>query len=251
MHSKWASATAIGTSHLRSGQPKQDSLKVTAFDDDSFFACVSDGAGSASQSKLGSWLACRFLSDKFKRWNNISDDTPPEQIIWEWIEDYRDLIATFASKKGIERREFACTLACVFVTKNKYIALHVGDSCIVSDENNEWQTIFWPENGEYASTTYFLTDDPSPKLNVRRSPLTSKNFAIFSDGINSVALSYQTQTAFPGFFDAMFSQIHQSKEDGYMRETSSALLVFLNSERLCEKTDDDKSLVLISRNHES
>lgn len=248
MNWKWAAASAIGTSHQKSGAPKQDSFKVSSFENDALFACVSDGAGSAAYSKLGSWLACRLLSEKFKDWCFRFNGVPNEYFIWQWIDEYRDTISRYAEIKGVSRRQFACTLACVFVRNENIVVMHVGDSCIVTGKDNNWDTIFWPENGEYASSTYFLTDDPSPKLNILIDKLNVDHIAVFSDGLNCVALSYDEKVAFPGFFNNMFDHISKSPESKYMQSTSKELNQFLNSERLCEHTDDDKTLILIT-NH--
>ncbi len=54
------SACEIGTSHVRSGRPCQDSVAhsiVRTKRGNVFISVVSDGAGSAAHSEIGSWLA--------------------------------------------------------------------------------------------------------------------------------------------------------------------------------------------------
>jgi hypothetical protein len=43
--------------------------------------------------------------------------------------------------------------------------IHVGDGACAVRLNNarSWLVPSWPAQGEYASTTYFVTDDPKPR----------------------------------------------------------------------------------------
>ena len=65
---RWAAASEIGTSHLRSGDRLQDAYAVSRMSDDHIFAVVSDGAGTAEFGAYGAWLVCRFLTVRFREW---------------------------------------------------------------------------------------------------------------------------------------------------------------------------------------
>lgn len=53
---RWAAASTIGTSHIRSGSRLQDAYAVSSIGDEHIFAIVSDGAGSAKYGAYGAWL---------------------------------------------------------------------------------------------------------------------------------------------------------------------------------------------------
>ena len=243
---RWAAASAIGTSHLKKNQQKQDSFKVKEINE-GFVACVSDGAGSSSHSKLGSWLLCRELSKRFNESIEETNQLPHQDLVWNWIDEIRDKFISYTQKKEIKLREFACTLVLLAVYKDKFISMSLGDSCIVGAVNDVWGVIDWPENGEYASTTYFITDQPSPRIRFFEGQCNHSLFALFSDGLNDVALVNKEQRAFEGFFDPMFKPLTSSNDCGHLSSISQHLKDFLESDFVCNRTDDDKTLILISK----
>ncbi|MNN95437.1 hypothetical protein D3C76_1303440 [compost metagenome] len=71
-------------------------------------------------------------------------------------------------------------------------------------------------------------------------------FALFSDGLEAVALEQATQQPFARFFDPMLKPVDQMGGEGRLVELSGALARYLDSPALCERTDDDKTLILVS-----
>ncbi|MGG5242655.1 protein phosphatase 2C domain-containing protein [Pseudomonas lurida] len=151
-----------------------------------------------------------------------------------------------AQKRGVTRRQFAATLVMLVVFKDQVLALQIGDSALVARKAGVWEAICWPENGEFASTTYFVTDDPEVRLHTYRFDREHDAFALFSDGLESVALEQATQQPFARFFDPMIKPVDQAWADGRLAELSDALARYLQSPSLCERTDDDKTLILVS-----
>lgn len=243
---RWAAASEIGTSHIRNSVRLQDAYAVSVIGDDCIFAIVSDGAGSAEFSAFGAWLVCRSLTVRFRDWFRENSELPKDEAIAEWIDEIRDRIAAIADRRETTPRQFASTLAAVVSTPDETLTLHIGDSAVVGRRNEEWDVLCWPENGEYASTTFFVTDDPEPRLNIARYAREHDAFALFSDGVGDLALSHSEQTASPQFFTPMLRPVDNAQSAGRLPELSAKLRTYLAGPAICERTDDDKTLILIS-----
>jgi len=213
---------------------------------DCIFAVVSDGAGSAKFGVYGAWLVCRTLTVRFREWLQDNSELPSDELLVDWIDDLRDRISAIADQRESTPRQFAATLAAVLITPDELLTLHIGDSAIVGRRCTDWDVLCWPENGEYASTTYFVTDDPEPRLNIARKPREHDAFALFSDGVGDLALSHSEQTAHEKFFVPMMRPVDAATEDGRLPDLSSKLRGYLAGTAVCKRTDDDKTLVLIS-----
>lgn len=244
---RWAAASKIGTSHQRLGTRKQDAYRVSRQGEDSLCAVISDGAGSASHGGEGASLVCRWLTANVKQWLLAHDCLPDDEQVLCWVDDTRDRLSEIATKRDVTRRQFAATLVMLIAHRDEMLALQVGDSALVGRKDGAWEAICWPENGEFASTTYFVTDDPTVRLRSYRLPLEHDAFAMFSDGLESVALEHLSHQPYPRFLDPMIKPVDLADGHGRLRELSKALGRYLESPGLCDRTDDDKTLILISR----
>jgi serine/threonine protein phosphatase PrpC len=243
---RWAAASRIGTSHLRAGTRKQDAYSISVLPQGAICVIVSDGAGSAGHGGEGASLLCRCLMVKMRSWLKSSHDLPSDEQTMGWLDELRDQLADAASKRGVTRRQFAATLVMLVVKDSQLLALQIGDSALVARRAGAWEAICWPENGEFASTTYFVTDDPEVRLRTARLPLEHDAFALFSDGIENLALDHQAVLPHARFFEPMIRPVDQSQESGKLIKLSSALAQYLDSPAVCDRTDDDKTLVLLS-----
>jgi hypothetical protein len=249
----WVGACSIGSSHIRAGTRCQDNaacIELPAADDNVLLAIVSDGAGSAEFSSAGSQLvvACfaRCAVSHFKAGRPFEEIT--EELIREWLDNIRDHIFRSAVLRATKPRQMAATLIAAIVCSNRAIVCHVGDgACVLRrKENNGWEMPSWPAHGEYASSTYFVTDDPQPNLQFMSIDGEFSELALFSDGIERLALDFLNKTAFDRFFDPMFAPLAKLAP-GRDRALSATLRKYLDSPRVIERTDDDKSLLLARR----
>jgi serine/threonine protein phosphatase PrpC len=243
---RWASASVIGTSHIQNGDRIQDANAVYELSNGCIFAVVSDGAGSAKFGAAGARLVCRLLSVRLREWVDKNSELPSDEDFWNWIDELRDRISAVAARRGTVRRQFAATLAAVIIMPGRTVTLQIGDSAVVGRKDGEWDVLCWPENGEYASSTYFFTDDPEPRLNIIRHPPEYDAFALFSDGIGDLALSHLEHAAHSRFFDPMIRPIDVALGEGRLVELSTKLATYLADSLVCERTDDDKTIILIS-----
>lgn len=243
---RWASASVVGRSHIQNGDRLQDAYAVSELDNGWIFAVVSDGAGSAKFGAFGAWLTCRSLLVQFREWVHENSELPTDEDLSDWIDELRRRISAIAAHRGTVPRQFAATLVAIVVAPDEAVTLQIGDSAIVGRKNGEWNVLCWPENGEYASSTYFVTDDPEPRLNIIRHSREHDAFALFSDGVGDLALLHLKRTAHPRFFDPMMRPIDVASGEGRLVELSAKLATYLAGPSVCERTDDDKTLILIS-----
>jgi hypothetical protein len=246
----WVGACSTGSSHLRAGTGCQDNascIELVTADDSVLVATISDGAGSAEFSALGSRLVVECFARctiSYLRAGKPADDIS-EEIVREWLDDVRERIFYCAKKLNVAPRQMAATLVGVIVCSRCAILCHIGDgACVLRRKGNSgWEVPSWPAHGEYASSTYFLTDDPQPHLKFFMLEGEFSELALFSDGLERLALDFTNKSPFNPFFDAMFAPLSKS-DPGRNRALSVSLRKYLDSPRVTERTDDDKSLVL-------
>lgn len=243
---RWASASVTGTSHIQNGDRLQDAHAVSRLGNGCIFAVVSDGAGSATFGAHGAWLTCRFLSVRFRKWVTANSNLPTNEKLADWIDELRGQISGIADRRGTVPRQFAATLAAIVVAPDEAVTLQIGDSAIVGRKGDDWDVLCWPENGEYASSTYFVTDYPDPRLNIIRHPREHDAFALFSDGVGDLALSHLERAAHTRFFDPMIRPVDVASGEGRLVELSAKLATYLAGPSVCDRSDDDKTLILVS-----
>ncbi len=252
---RFASASVIGSSHIKTGAPCQDAHKAAVLrgrDAEVFAAALSDGAGSAQFSDVGSRTVCRHLLEATATYvDRTGGATPPTEMeVRTWIGDARAEIYGYAESAGFIARDFACTLLFCILGKNWAVYAQIGDGamCVPTEVPNEWCWICWPQKGEYANTTRFLTDQNWTEfLTIESHTKCVNEIAMFTDGIENLALVQATMLVHSPFLNGMLPSVRQSEATGADAELNEKLAAFLSSGRVLERTDDDKTLVLASR----
>lgn len=249
----WASAACKGTSHEKSGVRLQDALccsSISLSDKSFFIGVVSDGAGSASFGGEGASIVCRTIITSAREYLRERNSLPSNTTVEFWIDKVRDRISFAAEKRNLTSRDFAATLICVLTDGFDTLLIHIGDGCAVfrNSLSNKWMSPSWPEQGEFASTTYFITDEIDLHLRLTKIIEPISSVVIFSDGLERLALNFALQIPFDGFLDSMIKPLSLSKEvkkDFFLSET---LRNYLGSEVINARTDDDKSLIIAFKN---
>lgn len=253
---KYVFASVIGTSHERSGIPCQDmsECKVFTCSDGSpvLVAVVADGAGSAQRAEIGASLACSLFLDEmnalFECDGTVHNIT--RQFVENWIIRFQNEVSLRAETDGLESRDFACTILAAAIGADCAAFLQVGDGAIIISSQEEpdfYGWVFWPQQGEYANTTYFATGtEVFDKLEYVSINQYIDEIALLTDGMQSLVLHYETRTAFVPFFKPIFQWLRLGNENSLDRFTSS-LISYLSSEKVNEHTNDDKTLILATR----
>lgn len=246
---RYVAASVQGASHLKANTPCQDYCTAIELHEANLLLLMcSDGAGSASRSELGSEISCRTLSDEIVRFAQRGGHTldVARETALEWLQAVRLKLETQANAIGLMPRDLACTLVAALVDDHGAAFLQIGDgSVVVVSGDSEYDVIFWPEQGEYANTTFFVTGpDAEDRLRVEVRSSLIRDIALFTDGLQHIALRYQSKTAHPPFFAPMFARLRADEDWSGLGEP---LKKFLGSEAVTKRTDDDCTLVLASR----
>lgn len=246
---KVLSDRALGTSHKLSGLPCQDAELSTCYktsDQEILFLCCSDGAGSAGLSHKGSEAACLGLWLSIEQ--TLSSGTPLNQLtrdhIVSWYRETAAILCREAESLNVQPRELACTLLGALVGNDSSVFFQLGDGAIVTSSEGGYRPVFWPQSGEYVNETNFLTDsnlEGEVLFEIRQTRI--NEIALFTDGLQPMVLDYAQKSAHPDFFSTMFKTLHA----GNVNDLGAPFKQFLNSSKVNERTDDDKSLLLAVR----
>src|SRR5271165_1357618 len=199
----WAAARSVGTSHIKAGKSCEDfaaCLEVTGPYDTILIAVASDGAGSARHSATGSWITTRAFVEAAANYVKQGHDLKlfSVDLARHWLDNIRDRIGAAASRIGVMPRELAATLVGCLIGTDCCAFMHVGDGGFVFRTKNEpiWSVPTWPAQGEYAATTFFVTDEPEPHVQFVNLSQPVDEIAVFSDGMERLALEFATKSPF-------------------------------------------------------
>jgi hypothetical protein len=172
---------------------------------------------------------------------------PDDDTVWEWLDLVRDRIALAAAARNLVPRDFAATLVAAFIAGDHILLLHVGDGAAVMRGAQGWMAPSWPAAGEYASMTNFVTDDPVAELRTTRLDEAIDAIAVFTDGIERLALNFVERQPHAPFFEGVIRPLQSGFHVGRNGALCAALKAYLDGERINARTDDDKTLVLALR----
>jgi hypothetical protein len=237
-----------GSAHHINGLPCQDASGSSIVAD--VLVCVlSDGAGSAKLSHLGSRIivdeSLQFFRDYFGKTEApqiVMRDLGPKQGEW-LIELIRERIARAAIEHNESEYEFAGTLLVAVISKSRTIFYQVGDGVWCACKSGILGAVTWPEQGEFAGQTAFVTSSTAIKSLQCFAVEGCVDFVVgMTDGLERLSLDLQARVPHLGFCAPLISALRNAD---CLADYASKLEVFLASPRVCERTDDDKSLALI------
>lgn len=148
---KFIFASVVGTSHAKSESPCQDAshcrLLKTSDGSPVLVAVVSDGAGSALRSEVGSALTCSLFVEEmkslFELGGAVRDITP--DFARGWLIRLHNEIALRAEAEELKPRDFASTVLAAVVGLDLAAFIQIGDGAIVIAAQEE------PEEYNYAN----------------------------------------------------------------------------------------------------
>jgi hypothetical protein len=147
-------------------------------------------------------------------------------------------------------RDLSTTLLGVVWTPGHVAALQVGDGWIVAESSGSMRALIPPVKGEYFNETIFVTSSGFAE-HARYEVIAGEEvsgIAVLTDGLEMVSMDLTDGTPHEPFFRRLFELARDPDEDAEAQEREIREL--LRSERICERTDDDKTLILAVRSRE-
>jgi hypothetical protein len=239
-------ASVLGASHSATQMRCQDYnsfVTVGTGETATLIIAVADGAGTAPSSYHGAKTAVdtsiRRITESLQSRSAIDCD-----FLRRIFRETRDDVLRVADEYQHPSRDYACTLLIAVANESTTVVGQLGDGAIVLDDG-ELRAATWPQQGEYANATHFLVQDDALDKVVLAQFSASRRIAVFSDGLQNVALRYDDQTPHEPFFAPFFSYLETSTKSD--TTILNEMIAFLESKGLSSRTDDDKTLVLAVR----
>ncbi len=247
-------ASVAGVAHLAVGAGCQDACAAQLLSGPEsspvLVLAAADGAGSAALSGAGAELACQTLLAECAAWlaDAPAEDWTPAAAE-KMLQQVRTALGRLAADTGQPIREFACTLLGAVVAADRALFLQIGDGAIVIGAPNQgYRPVFWPQTGEYANETYFVTDIAAAthlECAILSEPVAE--LSLLTDGLQRLALHYQTRQAHEPFFRPLFQRLRAHPEPGCPAILATALERLLAGPAINQRTHDDKTLILATR----
>ena len=254
-------SSVTGTSHAGNGRPCADACVVRELalsrGGSLLVAAVADGAGDSPFAHVGARIACDVVLELAREWAGEGDlagqaaerdlTSFDREEVRSWLESVRLRIDAEAVREDRPPRDYSCTLVVALVDDSWAVFFQIGDGAAVYRKGDGGYALpFWPQNGEYANSTWFVTDEDAA---VRaQSALTEDvhEIALITDGLQGLALRLATRDVHSPFFEPMFERLRGEPEEG-LPVLGGGLERFLDSAAVNQRTDDDKTLVLATR----
>lgn len=248
---RWASSSRQGQNHVTAQIECQDAHRIRELSLGVLIAAVADGAGSASKSRDGANAAVDILCDFLARFLVPSNPTEAElaDLLKRAFFFVGKAIQDAADHDKCSLADYHTTLSCAVATPDALAVAQVGDGAIVCwDDPGKLQTVSYPEHGEYANSTFFVTELPyrQDHLHIVVSPRRCQGIALTTDGLIDIAFEDPLGGCKPWtpFFGPLIDRVANAP---LSEDLNSRMDAFLGSAKIRESTTDDLTLVIAVR----
>lgn len=251
MESIWhiIGASVQGTSHQERDIPCQDAHAYRLLPEGVALVAVADGAGSAERSDEGARWAVEHVIASVQA--GLAEGSPEDDVGWEallteaFIQAGQALVQRAEAEDALPR-DFATTLTCALVSHDRLAVGQIGDGIVVAKgKDGGLFAAVLPQRGEYANETFFLTTaEALQQLEVQIYTQPIEALAVMTDGLIRLAINLANHEPHSPFFQPLMLFAAQAEDEAKAQEQLAELLA---SERVGERTDDDKTLVLVAR----
>jgi hypothetical protein len=235
-------ASVPGPRHVRRGEECQDAHATAVTADGSVVIAVADGLGSAPAAALGAQTGVAAAATAVRTFWDAAPDASPGSVVEHGLHCARIAIAREATAAGLPLRDLACTMIVAVASDRGACAAHLGDGAVVV-QTEGLHVMSYPAPSEYLEVTDPLTaDDWRAHVRISRVVHDVRAIAVFTDGVQHAAL-HADGTPGEAFW---FPLLDFARRDGG-EHGSDALASLLAGPKLCEHSDDDKTLVITVR----
>lgn len=239
-------ASVIGASHVASKTPCQDNHHYEFLDNnEGIVACVSDGMGSASHAQLGSLTAAQFVTQFLKAEIELKNtDEEIITIIKEGFIQTNEKLLEVANENEITIKDLNATLLVFLSLGERQFYGQVGDCTLIGKEEKGYSVIAKQQRGEYANATFSICNLDSVENGIfEKVEEYYSEVALMSDGMESISISAKDKKVSELFFNPFFKVFDHANLD--QDKVEESLKKFLDSKRISQKTDDDKTMLFI------
>lgn len=239
-------ASVIGPLHVERGLPCQDACSFAVLEGGLGVIAVADGLGSAAKSDRGAGTAVEVAIEAVR---TVAGERPIEKIdlgdtAQQAVAQARGRLEDLARREEHGLKDLACTLVIVIFRGDTVGVAQVGDGAVVAGTADGPKLISGPGDSEFINEVVPLTSRIWKEA-VRLCPETSGVTAVaaFTDGCMRGCLpkTPQGRVPFEGFFNPLFSYAGELTD---LRKGEEDIAKFLSGEKLCETSEDDKTLVI-------
>jgi len=210
-------------------------------------AAVADGAGSAALGEVGASIAVHKAVEVICSHQAVTELSKDEQawiiLLSNALESAKAAVEVEATARQVKVRELATTLILVVATPEIAVAAQVGDgAAIVGDDQGNIVGLTTPQSGVYVNETTFIISPggvETAQLKVWHG--VTENIAIFSDGLQRLALNFPEGMPHAPFISLLFRFVREATDEV---EAKEQLAKFLVSPSVTDETDDDLTLFL-------
>ncbi len=247
-HWRVISASVAGSSHEKRGQPCQDANHWQTLPGGILVAAVADGAGSANLGEVGARVAVDAAVETISQQKSLPEDGGGWQDrMVDALRAARTAVMAESAVREVEARQLAATLILVVATLELVIAAQVGDgAAVVGDGEENVFPLTAPQSGEHINeTTFLISDNGVETAQVKVWQGRPTHLAIFSDGLQMLALKMPMGVPHSPFFAPLFKFMTVVTD---AQEATTQLEEFLRSPKVTGRTDDDLTLLLARLN---
>ena len=237
--------SVIGPLHVQMNLPCQDACAFETFAGGLIIA-VADGLGSASCSQVGARVAVETAVASAK--SALSTENGSNVVLSDVLQGAvlaaREALVQRAAEEQCTLRDLACTIIVVASHDSEVAVAHIGDGAVVARTQQGLELASGPGASEYTNEVCPLTAmNWQESLRLVPTLHNVECVAVFTDGCQRAAFrkSAESLEPFSGFFGPLFSY---AREESNQPEATAELERLLSSKKLCENSEDDKTLVV-------
>lgn len=234
-------ASVRGTRHVREGTPCQDAHAWRVLPGGRVALAVADGAGSAAHAEAGAAAAVHAAIQALA----AAAEAGAEPALDQALAAALAAVEAEAARRGAPPRELATTLIVAVAGANGVTAAQVGDGALVVEGADGMCALTVPMGGEFVNETIFLTS-PGALDEAQRTAWTGEPLylAVFSDGLQPLALRRPGHTPHAPFFAPLFAFAGEAHD---VPTGEAELAAFLAGPRVTARADDDLTLLIAVR----